>query len=170
MRLADSIPSGAVCQLRLLPAAGRARGSPVFQPAPRCHPDLRPPAPREDWYPVLNLRSRSWLGYKYFNFGAGPKEGQRLKLVLTLKENLPGRVNVYASAAKAKYHEPEQPKVLIGTIELKGLDNTVHTVEGTLDSTVLKGRKGIYLEFLAASDNEEICQLNKLQFVVETED
>ncbi|MCL2009660.1 MAG: hypothetical protein FWG71_03830 [Synergistaceae bacterium] len=120
-----------------------------------------PKAARDDWYPVLNIRNRSWLGYKYFNFGngAGVKE---MKLFLTLTNNAPGVVNIYAGNPKTKFSDPEQPKTLIGTMELKGGSSEVHTVEA--DVTVVTGMKGIYLEFLSESD-EEICQVNKLQFV-----
>lgn len=133
-------------------------------------PNFDPEAEREDWYPVLNLCSRSWLGYKYFNFGAGLAAGQTLKLVLTLKESLPGRVNIYTSEAKAKYAEPEKPKRLMGSIELEGTNSELHTVEGIVETAGLTGKQGIYLEFLSEIEDREICQLNKLQFVVGSED
>jgi len=34
----------------------------------------------------------------------------------------------------------------------------------------LTGKQGIYLEFLSEIEDREICQLNKLQFVVGSED
>jgi len=129
--------------------------------------DFNPNAKRDDWYPVMNIQNRSWVGYKYFDFGSGVEKGQRLKLVLTLTENLAGTVNVYANNAKEKYSDPEQPKTLIGTIELHGSNSDVHTVEGYVDASELKGKKGIYLEFLSEVIDQEICQINKLQFVVE---
>jgi hypothetical protein len=145
-----------------------------------------PNAERDDWYPVQNLRNRSWLGYKYFNFGEGVEtdENNKLKLVLTLKECLAGTVNIYASNPKETFSDPEQPKTLIGTIELKGnyesgtdgsgseiqipTISAIRTVEGYVDASGLAGKKGIYLEFLSDEGaTSEVCQVNRLQFIKE---
>jgi hypothetical protein len=120
-----------------------------------------PEAVRDDWYPIGNIRNQSWVGYKYFNFGTGVGSGT-LKLVLTLKESLPGTINIYANDPKEKYGDPGQPKIPIGTIVLEGTNSEVHTVEGVVQN--LTGKKGIYLEFLSG-ETGEICQLNNLQFV-----
>ena len=41
-----------------------------------------------DWYPIEQIRNRTWLGYKYFNFGQGVGGGE-LTLTLSLKEFAP---------------------------------------------------------------------------------
>lgn len=130
--------------------------------------DFDPNAERDDWYPVLNITNRSWLGYKYFNFGDGVRadESGQVRLQLTLRENLPGTVRIHSSDAKETFEDPEQPKTLIGTIELDGGDGEIRTVEGDVDATTLVGKKGIYLEFLS-EETGEIAQLNALQFVQE---
>jgi hypothetical protein len=134
-----------------------------------------PDATRDDWYPVQNLTNQSWLGYKYFNFPnvIPASEYVKLKLVLTLEESLPGSVKVYSANAKTKFSDPEQPKTLIGTIDLAGgtpaaeaPGAAAHQVQGYVDTATLVGKKGIYLEFLS-EESGEIAQLNKLQFVVE---
>jgi hypothetical protein len=119
---------------------------------------------RVDWYPIERIRNQSWVGYKYFNFEDGVGDGT-LKLVLTLKESFAGTINIYANDPKEKYSDPERPKTLIGTIALAGTNSDAHTVEGVVEN--LTGKKGIYLEFLSttATATDDICQLNKLQFV-----
>lgn|GEM_PF-375608 len=120
----------------------------------------------KQWNPVTNISNRSWVGYKYFNFGDGFTDGEELKLALTMKDNtISGTINIYAGGAKGSFLDPEQPKTLIGTIALDGTNTDVHTVEGFVDTDNLTGKKGIYLEFLS-SESGEICKLNNLQFVI----
>jgi hypothetical protein len=149
--------AGIACYI--LPRSGNT--APTFFSQPSGAYNFDPDADRDDWYPIERIRNQSWVGYKYFNFGDGIGEGT-LKLVLTLKESFAGTINIYASNPKEKF---EQPKTLIGTIELAGTNADAHTVEGVVKN--LTGRKGIYLEFLSATATatQEICQLNKLQFV-----
>lgn len=149
----------------ILPASGTASPQ-FFSQNNDANINFDPNAVRNDWYPVMNLRNQSWLGYKYFNFGEGFDAGEKIKLVLTLTERSAGTVNIYASDPKAKFLDPEQPKTLIGTVALSGSNSDVHTVEAVIDSDKLVGRKGIYLEFLS-SQTGEICQVNKLQFARE---
>ncbi|MDR1157401.1 MAG: family 43 glycosylhydrolase [Oscillospiraceae bacterium] len=148
----------------LYPASGST--APNFYSQPSVY-NFDPDAERADWYPVQNIRHRSWVGYKYFDFGDGIDAG-KLTLVLSVKESRAGTVNVYASDPKQKFSDPEQPKTLIGTIALTGSNGEEHTVEGVVQN--LTGKKGIYLEFLNATGNttQEICQLNKLQFAIDT--
>jgi hypothetical protein len=125
-----------------------------------------PNATRDDWYPVQNIQDRTWLGYKYFNFGSGVGAGEKLKLSLTLTESLAGRVKIYSNDPKVNFGDTAKEKTLIGTINLDGVNSDIHTVEGYVDETNLIGKKGIYLEF-RSYDSGEICQINKLQFKVE---
>jgi hypothetical protein len=145
----------------------RGNTAPTFFSQPAGAFNFDPNAVRDDWYPIERIRNQSWVGYKYFNFENGAGEGT-LKLVLTLKESFPGTINIYANNPKGKYSDPEQTKTRIGTIELAGTNNNVHTVEGVLEN--LTGKKGIYLEFLSATatEDQEICQLNKLQFRIDS--
>lgn len=143
-----------------------ARGTtaPNFYSQPSTY-NFNPDAVRADWYPVQNIRHRSWVGYKYFDFGDGStKYSGKLKISLTLTTTASraGTINIYASDPKQKFTDPEQPKTLIGTIQMT-TDNNKHTVEGYVEN--LTGKKGIYLEFLyPATTNAEICQLGKIQF------
>ncbi|MDR1790132.1 MAG: FIVAR domain-containing protein, partial [Propionibacteriaceae bacterium] len=125
-----------------------------------------PAAERDGWYPVKNLRNHSWLGYKYFNFGTGIDPAKQVKLVLSLVETagITGTINIYTSNAKTKQADPEQPKTKIGEIALTGEDTAVHTVEGYVQTSLLTGKQGIYLEFISA-DSGELAQVNTLQFV-----
>ena len=119
-----------------------------------------------DWYPVEDIRSRTWLGYKYFNFGEGPVAGQKPRLVLSLKECAPATVRVYISEAKANYSDAEKLKTLIGSHDLPGVDVSEHEVEIPLTPELLRGKKGVYLEFVSdAADGEtELVKLNKIGF------
>lgn len=117
--------------------------------------------PNMDWNPVSNIENRNWIGYKYFNFGEGIAEDERLRVSLTLTESLAGTVNIYAAEPRVNNAAPEQPKTLIGSMALNGDNADLHTVEATVDS--LKERKAIYFEFLS-EEGGEICQVNKLQF------
>ncbi|MDR0424734.1 MAG: family 43 glycosylhydrolase [Clostridiales Family XIII bacterium] len=148
----------------VLPASGNAAPQ-FFSQNNDSSINFDPNATRDDWYPVMNIRNQSWVGYKYFDFGDGIGAGQQMKFQLTLKESLAGTVNIYAADPKAKFTDPEQPKTLIGTIALSGGDSSVHMVEGAINAAGLTGKKGIYLEFLSSVSGREICQINKLQFV-----
>ena len=87
-----------------------------------------------------------------------------LKLVLTLKDNtIPGTVNVYESDPKESFFDTEKPKTKIGTYELSGDNPDLQTV--TIPVQNLTGKKGIYLEFLSNTANQEICKLNNLEFI-----
>ncbi|MDR0570862.1 MAG: family 43 glycosylhydrolase [Clostridiales Family XIII bacterium] len=146
----------------ILPASGAASPQ-FFSQNNDASLNFDPNAPRNDWYPVMNIRNRSWLGYKYFNFGAGVAGAGQIKLVLTLLEKAAGTVNIYVGDPKTKFSDPEQPKTLIGTMELNGAGSAAHTVAAIVDKEKLVGKKGIYLEFLSERSGE-ICQINKLQF------
>ena len=125
--------------------------------------DFDPKAERDNWYGVGNIKNRTWIGYKYYNFGAGV-DG-RLKLQLTLKEMGAATVNVYASDARKSVDEPEKEKVLVGKISLTGENAEPHAVCGDITETgVLAGKKAIYLEFLAEGD-EPVCEINELVFI-----
>ncbi|MDR1135764.1 MAG: family 43 glycosylhydrolase [Clostridiales Family XIII bacterium] len=150
----------------ILPASGNASPQ-FFSQNNDANINFDPNAVRDDWYPVMNIRNHSWLGYKYFNFGDGAADGEQIKLVMTLTERAAGTVNIYAGDPKTKFSDPEQPKTLIGTMELDGADREAHKVEAVVDKDKLVGKKGIYLEFLS-SQSGEICQINKLQFKLET--
>jgi uncharacterized protein YjdB len=119
-----------------------------------------------DWYPILGISDKSWVGYKYFNFSSGVAASDKLKLSLTLTERLAGTVNIYANEPKTNQNDLEKPKTLIGSIVLDGANFDIHTVEGYVDATALSGKKGIYLEFLSSASGE-ICKLNKLKFELE---
>jgi hypothetical protein len=124
-------------------------------------------AERDDWYPVQRIRHRSWLGYKYFNFGTGVDSG-KLKIALTLTASRAGTINIYANDPKQKFGDPEQPKTLVGTVALS-TDSLRRVVTGVVDKSVLIGKKGIYLEFLDDANNttQNICEINKLRFLIE---
>ena len=127
--------------------------------------DFRPDTPRENWYGVGNLKNHTWIGYKYYNFGGGVDPEKSLRLQLLLKEFSPGKVNIYTSDAKNRYADPEQPRDLIGSIELSGNDPAPHIVSGEIKRRdLLKGMKAIYLEFLTDSE-ESAAEVNELVFV-----
>ena len=109
---------------------------------------------------MIDLKNRSWLGYKYFDFSDGVKEGMQLYLNLSLKDCASGKINVYASEPKDSYSSPEQPKTLIGTALL---DGTGAFREIVAPVTPLSGRKAVYLEFLSDS-KENVCELDKFWF------
>lgn len=122
--------------------------------------DFDPDSVREDRYFVTNLKNRSWLGYKYFDFSDGVKEGVQMYLNLSLKDCAAGRINIYAAEPKDSYSSPEQPRTLIGTALLDGVDAFR---EIAAPVTSLSGRKAIYLEFLSDSQ-ETVCELDKFWF------
>lgn len=118
------------------------------------------------WYPIEDIRDRTWIGYKYFNFGEGIPEGKELKLILSLKQYQPCRLNVYAGDAKTCFNDAEKPKRLIGNCVFDEINNAEHEVEMTLEAGSLRGKKGIYLEFLSegAEADSELVKLNKIAF------
>ncbi len=120
-----------------------------------------------DWYPIQQIRHRTWLGYKYYNFGEGFDAGEKLALRLSLKEYGAGTVNVYANDPKANYEDTEKPKTLLGSAQFAGTDAEEHEIAIAVDAAKLSGKKGIYVEFLSADGSTEtnLCELNKLQFV-----
>lgn len=124
--------------------------------------DFNPDSARDDWYPVTNLQNHSWLGYKYFNFHRKMKEGEKLHLVLALKDCAVGTVNIYASEPKECYSAPEQPRICIGHAMLEGT-NDYREIIVPVDS--LRGRKAIYLEFCSEAAGT-VCELNKLRFII----
>ncbi len=124
--------------------------------------DFDPDSAREDRYLVTNLKNRSWLGYKYFDFSDGVKEGVQLYLNLSLKDCAAGRINIYAAEPKDSYSSPEQPRTLIGTALLDGTDAFR---EIAAPVTSLSGRKAVYLEFLSDS-KETVCELDKFWFTL----
>ena len=123
--------------------------------------DFDPNSKREDLYPVTNLKNHSWLGYKYFNFNDGVKDGQ-LYLALSIKDFAAGTINIYAAEPKESYFAPEQPRIRIGTAVLSG-ENDWREIVVPVSS--LSGRKAIYLEF--CSDTEDtVCMLDRFKFVI----
>ena len=122
--------------------------------------DFDPHTVREDRYPVTNLQNRSWLGYKYFNFGEGISAGEQLRLHLSLKDLSACTINIYAAEPKESYSAPEQPRTLIGTATLEGT-NVCHEI--SVPVSAQRGRKAIYLEFLSDAEGP-VCQLDKLLF------
>ncbi len=125
--------------------------------------DFSPESEREDGYFVTNLKNRSWLGYKYFDFHEGIAEGQQLVLALSLIDHAPGTINVYAAEPKESFSSPEQPRTLIGKATLEGTNICRETV---IPVSALSGKKAIYLEFLSDAEGE-FCALNKLCFAAE---
>lgn len=124
-----------------------------------------PNAERENWYGVSHLTNKSWLGFKYYNFGEGVDENTALKLQLILKTYAPAVINIYASDAKNSYEDSEKEKIQIGRIVLEDKNENVHMVDGEIENkAILKGRKGIYLEFLSESE-ESIAEINTLCFI-----
>lgn len=116
----------------------------------------------KQWNPVVNLRNRSWVGWKYFNFGSD--KTRKLKLVLTIKDNtIPATVNVYQSDPKKSFYDTEKPKTKIGAYELTGDNPNLQTI--TIPVQNMTGKKGIYLEFLSDTVDKEICKLNNLEFI-----
>ncbi len=97
---------------------------------------------------ISGLTGKSWIGYKYFDFGTIPAKSE---LTLTLKTFAEGKINVYASDAKDYYEDPEQPKTLVGSVDLEANEEE-HTVTIALDE--LSGKKGIYLQF----ENDDIVK------------
>ncbi len=130
-----------------------------------------PDAERDNWYPAQRIRHQNWLGYKYFNFADGIPAEAKLRLELTLKALAAGTtINVYASDAKALATDPEQPKTLIGSLTLDEAGEAAQTVSTFIeDVQMLKGKKGVYLEFLneEAEEGTNLVELNTLQFVLE---
>jgi len=126
--------------------------------------NFNPNAVRDGWLPVQRIRHRSWLGYKYFNFGTGVNSGM-VKLVLTLIASRAGTINIYANDPKLNFADTQKPKTLIGTIAMPA-NSARHTVEGFVDKSLLKGKKGIYLEILdnASNTTSNVCEINNLQF------
>lgn len=121
-----------------------------------------PAAPRDGWYAVSNIKNHTWLGYKYYNFKDGVSAP--VKLQLTLREFAPATVNIYAADARCSANDPEKAKLLIGRIELTGADPESHTVSGEITRCdALKGKKAIYLEFVADGE-ENVAELNELVF------
>jgi len=111
---------------------------------------------------LVNLRNRSWVGWKYFNFGSD--KTRKLKLVLTIKDNtIPATVNVYQSDPKKSFYDTEKPKTKIGAYELTGDNPNLQTI--TIPVQNMTGKKGIYLEFLSDTVDKEICKLNNLEFI-----
>ena len=124
-----------------------------------------PEAERDNWYGVGNLKNHTWIGYKYFDFGEDVSEKEIVKLQLTLKEFGPGTVRIYTADARMSVNDPEQPKTLIGRIDLKGEDAGIHTAEGEItNKAVLKGKKAVYLEFLTEEEGS-IAEVNELLFI-----
>ena len=122
---------------------------------------------RDNWYGVGNLKNRTWLGYKYYNFENGIPAEDTLKLRLTLKEFAPGSVHIYAADARKSPADPEQPKTRIGTIPLSGENSGIHTVEGEITGRgVLAGKKAVYLEFLTEEEGS-MAEINELVFIRE---
>ena len=126
-----------------------------------------PDADHGDWFPVVNLKNKGWLGYKYFNFGEAAAENIKLNLELT--ESAPAMVNIYSAEPKVHAQDAEPERSLIGTLELSGDIVDVHTVEASVDAAALIGRKAIFLEFLSdAVDGDgypvEVCQINRILF------
>ncbi|MDR1136162.1 MAG: hypothetical protein LBL49_08320 [Clostridiales Family XIII bacterium] len=121
--------------------------------------------PAMDWNPIVNIRNQNWVAYKYFNFGNGADKGRQTKLILTLTEGAPGAINIYSGDPIGGYGRPDTKKTLIGRVNLLGYNSDIHTVETLVDNVTLTGKKGIYLEFLSQNSDQEICKLNKLQFI-----
>ncbi len=124
--------------------------------------DFNPDSLREDRYPVTNLQNQSWLGYKYFHFHEGIKEGQRLYLTLFLKDCAAGTIHIYAAEPKESCFSPEMPRTRIGTAVL---DGTNVFREIVVPVSALRGRKAIYLEFCSDAEGT-VCELDKLRFTV----
>ena len=125
--------------------------------------DFDPASVREDRYLVTNLKNHSWLGYKYFNFGEGIKEGEKLCLTLLLRDCAAGTINVYAAEPKESYFASEQPRTLIGTA---ALDGTNAFREIAVPVIALTGRKAIYLEFCSDAEGT-VCEMDKLWFTAQ---
>lgn len=134
-------------------------GSYVFHVNPAQNFD--PASQREDWYPVIHLKNRSWLGYKYFNFKEGISAEEQLYMAFQLKDIAEGTINIYAADPRESHASPEQPRALIGTAVLEGT-NACRELVVPVDN--LCGRKAIYLEFCSAAEGN-ICELNKLRFI-----
>lgn len=123
-----------------------------------------------DWFPVANIKHKTRLGYKYFNFDEGAQGS--LKLSLQLIEETTATINVYTAVSRAQVSDPKPERTNIGTIELAGTDAQVHELSLPADVSVLIGRGAIYLEFISDVRNEEgkaveACQTNKLRFDAE---
>ena len=125
--------------------------------------DFDPHSLREDRYPVTNLQNRSWLGYKYFHFHEGIKEGEQLYLILSLKDLAAGTIHIYAAEPKESYFAPEQPRTPIGTAALNGA-SIWHDI--AVPIIPLHGRKAIYLEFCSDAKGS-VFELDKLRFIVQ---
>ncbi len=128
-----------------------------------------PEADHGDWFPMAGIKDKSWLGYKYFDFGEGMPEGTALYLELIEEE--PATVNVYYAEPRTSVADPEPDKTLIGTTTIAGDNGERHEITIPLDVTALTGRKAIYLEFRSEAYEEqiplEICQINRLRFAEE---
>ena len=124
--------------------------------------DFDPDSTRDDLYAVTDLQDHSWLGYKYLDFYREIKEGERLYLVLALKDCAFGTVNVYASDPKECYSAPEQSRIRIGHAALAGTNDRREIL---VPVTPLTGRKAIYLEFCSETAGT-VCELDTLRFVI----
>ena len=136
-------------------------GSYIFDVNPA--QDFAPDSVREDRYPVTDLRNHSWLGYKYFDFGEGIREGEQLYLTLFLRDCAAAAINIYAAEPKESYCALEQPRTRIGTA---ALDGTNAWREVAVPVSSLGGRQAIYLEFCSDAEGA-VCELDKLRFIAE---
>ena len=152
------LSASTVCYLFTYPNPSSANRVGIYT-----NPELSfdPDAEHPELYPVYRISNQTWLGYKYFNFGHALTAGNSLTLSLKLKDVQACKVNIYINDAKTKFDDPEQPKTLIGSIDLPGGAEDFRTVEAAVPN--LSGLKGLYFEFLS-EEAGEVCQLGELQF------
>lgn len=135
-----------------------------------------------DWNPLrihINNTLNTRVGYRYFNFGEGIAESDRLKLVLAMKEEERAEginVKVYVAGARDNYGDKEGTHYLVGTAVLTG-DTSLHSVEIPVTQNLdqINGMKSVYIEFSSATSfgsesltarGQSICDINKIQFVL----